>query len=170
MVFVKNLEKEISKINFPIYSGQIIWQIKQSKYIALKDLHDLEGHFDPLFNLSLQHSPYGKGNFFFGSSTGLFIFLCVSAGLHTLKLSNPFPRQSLDAFLTWDAPITVFLYSTEKKHVRGYPVHIFFWKYRFEIKNGVGKIKFWNWTEKLIFVLPFFSCVRLGNCMNKRIR
>jgi len=27
-------------------------------------------------------------------------------------------------------------------HIRGYPVHIFFRKYIFEMKNGVGKIKF----------------------------
>ena len=57
-------------------------------------------------------------------------------------LTMVFFRMLLGAFLTCDAPKTVFSIIYRWKHVRGYPVHIFFWKYRFEIKNGVVKIKF----------------------------
>jgi len=62
--------------------------------------------------------------------------------IHASKLSTILSRKSLDAFLRWDAVVIGFHIIYRKKHVWVGTVHIFFWKYRFEMKNGVEKIKF----------------------------
>ncbi len=53
-----------------------------------------------------------------------------------------FFRKSLDAFWDGGAGEPVFHIIWLGFHKGGYPVYIFFSKYRFEIKNGVEKIKF----------------------------